>query len=212
VINLIDVGCVGEKLPSPWKKYIKKIDTILSVDPLAEDYQVKEINSKVIHKNCAIFSQEGKRNFYIYNKEACSSLLKMNCDFFIETFGEVPEKYRLKKITEVNCVRLDSLIDDLNVNFDFIKVDAQGTDLEVVKSLGRYLEEQIVGIHIELYFVPHYEGAILFDEADSFLREHNFQMAKSIRRKNSDILNDFLYIRKDNMKRKQIKLVRKIYK
>lgn len=212
MINLIDVGCVGEKLPSPWRKHKKKIDTILSVDPLAEDYQVKEINSKVIHKNCAIFSQEGKRNFYIYNKEACSSLLKMNCDFFIETFGEVPEKYQLKETKEVNCVRLDSIIDNLGINFDFIKTDAQGADLEVIKSLGRYLDEQIIGVHIELYFQPYYSGMSLFDEADSFLREHNFQMAKSIRRKNADILNDFLYIRKDNMKRKQIKLVRKIYK
>lgn len=211
MINLIDVGCVGEKLPSPWKKYKKKIDTILTFDPLAEDYQVKEIDSKVIHYNCAVFSQEGDRPFYIYNKEACSSLFRMNQGFLTETFDEVLEKYQLKKIIQVNCVRLDTLIDESNINFDFLKVDAQGADLEVVKSLGRYLKEQIVGIHIELLFKPLYEGACLFSEADSFLRDHGFYLIKSIRRKKHPFFDDFLYIRQDEAKKKKVDFISKIY-
>jgi len=211
-INLIDVGCIGNKLQSPWKKYRKHIGTVLTFDPLVEEHQIACLDSRIIHYNCAVFSQEGKRNFYIYNKEACSSLLKMNHDFFVENFGHVPEKYQLKKTIQVDCVRLDSLIEQLDVNFDFIKVDAQGADIEVVKSLGRYLQEQIVGIHIELYLVPHYSGAILFDEADVFLRRHNFELVKSLRGKKTDVLNDFLYIRQDKAKKKQIKFIRKIYK
>jgi len=212
MINLIDVGCVGEKIPAPWRKHKKHIDTILTFDPLVENHQTTGLNSKIIHYNCAVFSREGKRNFYICNKEACSSLLKMNYDFFIESLGEVPEKYQLKETKEVNCIRLDSIIDNLGINFDFIKTDAQGADLEVIKSLGRYLDEQIIGVHIELYFQPHYSGMSLFDEANAFLKSHNFEMVKSIRKKNTHILDDFLYIRQDAAKKRKIKFIRKIYK
>jgi FkbM family methyltransferase len=212
VINLIDVGCVGDKLFSPWRKHKKKIDTILAFDPMTENYQVKEIDFKVIHRNCAVFSEEGKHPFYIYNKEACSSLYKMNQAFLTETFGEVLEKYQLKKTIQVDCVRLDTLIGQQDIDFDFIKVDAQGADIEVVRSLGKYLQEQIVGIHIELLFKPLYIGASLFAEADAFLKKHNFELVKSLRKRNTKVFNDFLYIRQDKTKKKQIKFIRKIYK
>ena len=142
-------------------------------------------------------------------------MLRPNANIIEEccrSIGKEPNILQIQKTVNVNCIRLDGIINDLNINFDFIKTDAQGVDLEVIKSLGKYLDEQIIGVHIELLFKPLYEGSSLFNKADVFLKEHGFYLIKSINRRKNPFFDDFLYIRRDVSKKKKIKFIRKIYK
>lgn len=59
---------------------------------------------------------------------------------------------------------------------DFIKVDAEGADLDILKGAERYLRQSCLGVFIEVSFAERHKGAPFFSETDTFMRSHNFHL------------------------------------
>lgn len=214
MINLIDVGAVGG-LQSPWKENQKYLNSVLTFDPNVKSQTLGKKWPDIIHYNCAVFNEQGIRPFYLCNKRTCSSLYKPNSEYakkYCKIINKDPAIFDVEKVIEVKCCCLDDIIGKHDIQFDFLKTDAQGADLEVIKSLGKYLDQDIVGIQAEFRLQPLYEGAALFAEADAFLRSHDFYLMRSLRRRKNPFEDDFLYIRRDKTKKKQIRLIKKLYK
>jgi hypothetical protein len=57
---------------------------------------------------------------------------------------------------------------------DFIKVDAECADLEVLKGAENALAKNCLGVFVEVSFAKRHKGAPLFGEVDNFLQERNF--------------------------------------
>ena len=220
IINYIDIGCVNPFI-NPWKKNKKYLKCVLGCEPRSDDKESdfasnfsKEV--KVLNYDCAIFEKEGKFKFYICHKGQCSSLFEPDLHLYIyknrkrSTNEEKNKRMEVIRISEVECRRLDSILDELNISFDFIKIDTQGADFQVLKSLGSYLDD-IVGVHTELNFRPFYKGITLFGEANKFLKRKGFYLAKTLERENP-YWNNFLYLKKNTSKQEQLKLIKKIYR
>ena len=211
-------------MPDPWSKdkYGRYIDNIIGFDLLDNElnYLYKEFPNNKVY-NIAVYDKEEEKDFYICKRSRVSSLFKPNIPLLIPYIKYLNiikkpkiysiEKYDIKKIEKVKCYRLDKIINNININFDFIKIDTEGADFQVIKSLGRYLDTQIVGIYTELYFKEMYKGIILFKEVDKYLNKHNFYKIKKIGGVKK-YWSNFLYIREDISKQKQINLIKKAYK
>jgi FkbM family methyltransferase len=220
LINIIDVGC-GQDLDEEWKRNRDRVDFFLGFDP-GDNVEVvkKEFPNGVIY-NRAVFDEEGERLFYFCNYDRCSSLFPPNVNVvkkYVREDGMDSKKvkrFNCIKKKKVQCIRLDTVISDLSINFDFIKIDTQGADYNVIKSLGEYLETQIIGIKTEAFFEPLYEGIKLYSDINNLLKSSGFKCVKKIpissgpRRK---FVSDFLYIRNDDNKIDKIKLIKKVYK
>jgi FkbM family methyltransferase len=59
---------------------------------------------------------------------------------------------------------------------DFLKVDVEGADLDVLRGAGAALESAVFGVRVEVSFLERHEGAPLFGETDAFLRDRGFQL------------------------------------
>ena len=55
----------------------------------------------------------------------------------------------------------------------FLKMDVQGFERDVLSGAPKTLE-RLIGVQIELSFVPLYDGGMLYDEALTFLRDLGF--------------------------------------
>ena len=221
-INFIDVGCAGY-LPSPWDKegYGKYIDKIIGFDIMDDElnYLQNDFTNNVVYKNI-VFDKEEECFFYICKRNRVSSLFKPNMkilDTYIKYLNNIRkpkryniDKYDIIKVKKIKCTRLDTVLNDLDVDFDFLKVDTEGADFNVIKSLGNYLDTQIIGIHTELYFKEMYKGITLFDEVNSFLEDHNFYKVKKMDGVDN-FWSNFLYIRDDDNKKEKIDLIKKAY-
>jgi len=222
-INLIDVGC-ADYLIKPWVDYSNNINFILGFDVSGtkkyhKQLKLKKIKHKIINK--VIFDEERIRELYSCYKLQNSSLFYPNSEivekFIIKGLAKNKIERRKKDFTvkeniKVNCVRLDNTIVDLGVDFDFIKIDTQGADFNVLKSLGKFLDTQIIGIEAELFYKELYKGIALFHEVDSFLKEHNFYKFKRFGCQKKKAYCEFLYIREDDAKKEKIKFIKNIYK
>ncbi|MBF0329837.1 MAG: FkbM family methyltransferase [Nitrospirae bacterium] len=86
----------------------------------------------------------------------------------------------VSEIKEVQAYRLDSLIEAKQchlpwIDFDFINIDTQGSELAVLKGLGNYISQQsLKGIFLEVNSESLYKGIPLVSEIDEFLARHSF--------------------------------------
>jgi FkbM family methyltransferase len=84
------------------------------------------------------------------------------------------EDLLVRERIEVPVVRLDDVI-PASANVGLLKVDVQGYEIEVFKGGTRVLG-QTKAVLVEVNFVPHYEGATLFDDLHSFLVAAGFSL------------------------------------
>jgi len=211
MINLIHVGMYGG-LTAPWSvpDNKKNVDFLLSFDPLyGKKSQRDRKQIKGDHVKSAVFSDSAEHKFYVLKKTQCSSLYKPNYGFIREYYGEIASKYVLKETRTVSCVRLDDVLIKYKHSFDFMSTDTQGADLAVVKSAGKFLDD-MVGLHLELYLYPFYEGASLFEEANEYLISRGFYLSKRLR-ENPQLYDNFVYLKKDTEKQEKLDWIKKVY-
>ena len=71
----------------------------------------------------------------------------------------------------VETVSLNNFLPGAGVtSVDFLELDTQGTELEILKGADRFLATSVVGLKIEVEFSPLYEGQPLFAAVDECLR------------------------------------------
>jgi FkbM family methyltransferase len=119
--------------------------------------------------------------FHLTRYPGCSSLLTPDprvIDMF-ETIGcaDPGGNFHVQKTETVETVRLDDIKPALTV--DFLKVDAQGYELEIMRHATLTLANTLV-IECEVEFVPIYRDQPLFGDVQCFLREQGFMFHKLI--------------------------------
>lgn len=134
-LNIIDVGHHKGDWIRDFSRQIPKDKFVycVGIDPI--DHK-SEWNNLFIQK--AVSTKTGTRKFYTYSEPGCNSLNEM----LLENKFQRPQEINKVGEIEVECVTLESILDDLGLDMiHYLKVDAQGNDLDVVKSAGEWLKK-----------------------------------------------------------------------
>jgi FkbM family methyltransferase len=119
--------------------------------------------------DCAAGSHEAVLPLKIMKRTGWSSLLDKKA--VAET--EVAETVELDRVVDVPVRPLDAVLVDAGRLY--IKVDAQGTDLDVLKGAPR-LVAQCLALQTELEFMSVYEGSSSYIETLRYLNERKFSL------------------------------------
>jgi len=192
VINLIDVGSMGN-LPEPWASNLNYVRNILSFEPLEKT----EVKGNIIKSSAALWCEKGSRPFYVYKgfDSSGSSLFQANIEYVNEHYDELkgtgPEmlaktwydRAELIRETEIACDTLDSVLMELPVTytFDFLKIDAQGAEYEILRGAEKFLRKDCLGLQLELFSIPLYKGIKLKSEVEALLSEFGFDLVKTFK-------------------------------
>ncbi len=172
----LDVGAQGgfnsdEFFP---KKYNKYFESIL-VDPLKDS--LKDGQSKhVINKG--LWSSKSVKKLYILNKRPQSSSM-YEPDKKSLTIYDFKEKdfqlFDVSKTEMVECDTLSSSLKELNVNtLDYLKIDTQGAELEILKGLENY---RPLMIKCEVQIFPMYKQEPNWTEVTDFLYKLGYMIS-----------------------------------
>lgn len=187
--NFIDIGSIGG-LPKPWNKYSKNIDFLLNFEP--NDKTVITPNSMTY--NTAVWEKEETLPFYIYKgfNNTGSSLFKQNYAYVKKNWNIIKdrgpknlaqtweERSSLIEIKTLKCKALDTILTEelSEKKFHFLKIDAQGSEYNILKGAENFLRTTCVGLHLELFVIPLYQGIKLLDDVVSYLETFGFELVK----------------------------------
>ncbi len=127
----------------------------------------------------AVSEKDGVCDFQVNKQDQASSLLALDEEERQSWKGGAT--LEIESVRTVATIRLDTLMRLLEINsVDYLKVDAQGMDLAVVKSAGKRLGD-IAKIKLEVALTdkPLYCGAGSKEEVTEFLQNAGFQLMKT---------------------------------
>jgi len=181
-LTVIDIGAWGG-VSSEWES-IGDYTNIIGFEP--DKKECKRLNKL---KNDKISSQKfyplavagglGSRNFYVTRRATVASLVRPNQKAW-KLYGipgsERNRRAEVKKIIKVSTTTLDNFCDKENIKPDFLKIDTQGSELEIIKEGFSKNIKNLIGIEIEVEFIPLYKDQPLFSEIEQYLRQHDFEL------------------------------------
>ena len=138
----LDVGAQGGFNSDQFvsSKYNQFFDPIL-IEPIKEEAEkLKRNNSQIIEN--ALWSFQTKKKIYILgNRLGSSSMYEPNPDFF--DMHKIKKKnyqnYSVTNEIEVHCETLSHSLSKLRINkLDYLKIDTQGAEVDILKGIGVY--------------------------------------------------------------------------
>lgn len=179
-LGFIDVGARGgvHDLVSP----IASMTAVLGFEPDLE--ACAELNDRLPGHSSwaatrflpvAVADRAGPATLYLCEAPTNHSLRPVNRAF--------AERYRMVKFAQTGRFELQTQTLD-HVLFstppddrpwgEFVKLDTQGTEFEILQGAERMLEERTVAAFVEVEFCQIYEGQKLFSEVEAFFRARGF--------------------------------------
>ena len=177
----LDVGAQGGFFNASIfsKKYNFFFDPIV-VEPIPEEAKkLEDKNYKVISKG--LWSENCKKKLYILGKRpGSSSMYKPNSNTF-DLYDFKKKDFPIFDITDeidIECTTIKESLNKFKVNnLDFLKIDTQGSELEILKGMGEYFP---LLMKIEAQIIPMYENVPSWTELVNYLEKKNYMVSEWI--------------------------------
>ncbi|WP_445636135.1 Methyltransferase FkbM domain-containing protein [Nostoc sp. DSM 114161] len=140
------------------------------------ELELKQINWTEKHIPLALGKSVQEATLYVTKHPMCSSLYPPN-ETYTARFSYLPELCNLDFTIEIETTTLDTFCNAEEINtIDFIQIDVQGAELQVLEGALEILKRGVLGIQVEVEFSHIYVNQPLFADIDVFLREHGFTL------------------------------------
>ena len=170
-LDVVAQGGFNEKIFP--KKYNDFFSPIM-VEPIKDEAdKLKKENYKVISKG--LWSNNCVKKLYIMKKRlGSSSLYKPNKDAY--ALYDLKKKnypsFEVSNEIDIECTTIKESLNNLNIKkLDFLKIDTQGAEIEILKGLGNYFP---LLLKIEVQIVPMYENIPDWSELINHLYKLNY--------------------------------------
>ena len=175
-IDIVDIGArfIGDERYAPIRDH--GAARIVGFEP--DDEQLEILKEKYPDQIFLPYfvADGGERDFYICHYGGCSSLYEPDPEI-IDNFTGIStsqgSNFEVVETAKVATKRLDDITEISGC--DYLKIDVQGAELDVLKGAKERLKECLV-VELEVEFVPIYKNQPLFAEIDLFLRQAGFYL------------------------------------
>ena len=173
-IIALDVGAQGGFNSDNFfpKKYNSFFEDIL-IEPIKTEAEKLREKKYVINKG--LWSSKAKKRLHILgNRLGSSSMYEPNIlNFDLHNIKDKDfEQYKITSSVEIECDTLSNQLSELNItNLDYLKIDTQGAELEILKGIGEY---RPLLIKVEVQFFSMYKNVPNWHRLINHLGELNY--------------------------------------
>jgi FkbM family methyltransferase len=138
--------------------------------------EARQVNWTEKHIPLALGQSIGESTLYVTQHPMCSSLYPPN-EPYLARFAGLPELVNLDFTVEIETTTLDDFCQAEEIDeIDFLQVDVQGAELQVLEGSSWILEHSILAVQVEVEFSSLYLNQPLFSDVDTFLRKQSFTL------------------------------------
>lgn len=173
---VVDVGARGGIEPH-WENFCDQIRIVAFEPDLNECNRLNESNSasNIRYYPVALSEFKGKRTFYNTQFPPASSFYRGDENMLSRFQDEIGLK--VVSTQEYETIDFDAFAKENQIQSgDFIKLDCEGSELDVLKGAQSYLKKSVLGISVECLFDRWRIGQPIFSEIDLFLRSLGFKL------------------------------------
>jgi FkbM family methyltransferase len=173
--TVIDVGARYGKHPS-WDGFKGGLQYIAFEPDNEEAERLRKSNIQDFEVvEAAVYDKEGEFDFNLLVHRGMSSFLKP--DLNSEAFKDLkPGLGNIEKIIKIKTERLDSLVNKNKWSADFLKVDTEGTEHEVIISGDATIKSGVLGIRSSVNFNHAFHNQVLFSTTHDYLVQQGFML------------------------------------
>jgi len=173
---VVDVGARGGFEPH-WSLYRDQVRL------LGFEVDVKEcerLNQQVSKSGnrffpFALHQDRGKRTFYVTAFPDSSGFYSPDMQFWQRFPDEV--NVVVEKTIQMDTVDFDSFASENDIDsVDFIKLDTEGSELDILKGAIKFIKKSVLGLSIEVEFLQAHKEQPVFSDVDSFLKPLGFRL------------------------------------
>jgi FkbM family methyltransferase len=192
-MNISGIIHIGAHQGQEVREYVENgYQDIIMFEPLSENFRVLEENLKNMNANITAYQValgNEEKNVVMYlsdNGLLSSSVLKPKVHLQLHPSVGFPTT------EEVEMKRLDSFVKETK-KFNFINMDVQGYELEVLKG-GKKTLKHIDYVYCEVNRDELYEGNVFIEDLDKFLADYSMERVETDWA--GTLWGDALYIRR----------------
>lgn len=174
ITKVADAGARYGMHPS-WRNFNSEISYFAFEPDTEEVKRLKEYESET-YKVCplALGAKKERVQFNLCSHRGCSSILTPDIDSL--WFGNYrSEEGSIEQTIEVEMTTLDDFAKENKIQFDFLKADVEGAELDLFSGAKEQLKS-ILGIRCEVHFERTFHKQPLFDEIFKFLINANYYL------------------------------------
>lgn len=172
-ICIVDVGA-ADGLAKRWRPIAPALRVFaFEPDARSDASGDSRLGAEVVVVDRAATAVECEAELYLTRKPRCSSLLPPNRDV-VDRFPAA-DRYDVVGRHPVACTTVDAALVRAGATMDFIKIDTQGAELDVLRGAEQSLDT-CLGIEVEVEFQPLYRGAAVFREIDEWVAARGFEL------------------------------------
>ena len=168
-LSLLDVGArfgVGY----PWNNAKMENLNVILVEPDPEEVELLSQHHKGDILPYTLWSKETELMLNINKNPGTSSVLESNMPFLSQFDGS--QRYELKHQIRTRTRTIDNLHNSGELaDVDFMKMDVQGAEVEIMKGGVNFLKNNLVGLESEVLFTHLYHNQPLFSDIEVFVRQ-----------------------------------------
>jgi FkbM family methyltransferase len=170
-IVVADVGSAGG-LAKRWAPAAEVVSPLL-FDPREGGTERREGRARIFP--VALSAAPGTAKLNLTALGNMSSMLAPN-SALLARFLKKPAHTRLVGEVEMPANSLDNIARSAAVAVDVVKVDTQGSELDILRGAEASLRSSIFFAEVEVSFLERYRGQVLFDGIVAHLRERGFEL------------------------------------
>jgi FkbM family methyltransferase len=187
-IGLIDCGARGT-IPEPWASLETAFPNSLQVVGFEADAEEAARLTEVYggrrrYVPAAAWNAVGTRPIYITERPQTSSLFPPNAEiqhYFRPKpggFVNVQDGRAVARVVDIPTTTIDVAMADVSFDVDFLKIDTQGAEYEILEGAAAALDGPLFGVVAETWATQIYKGVKPMWEVMRLLASHGYQFMR----------------------------------